>query len=57
MTDNTKNTINNLDRNPNQLSDDELNAVNGGITTGPVRRVAEKVNKKISEYVKKKLTD
>ena len=57
MTDNTKNTINNSNQDSNQLSDDELKAVNGGITTSPVRRVAEKVNKKISEYVKKQLTD
>ena len=56
MTDNTKNTINNPDRDPNQLSDDELNAVNGGITN-PVKKVAEKINEKINDYVKKNLAD
>ena len=56
MTDNTKNTINNLNQDPNQLSDDELNAINGG-TLEPIKRASKKVRKKVSDYVKKHITD
>lgn len=56
MTDNTKNTINNPNRDHNQLSDDELNAVNGG-TLEPIKKASKKVRKKISDYVKKTITD